>query len=157
MGKRGAKPMIVSEELKNEIVRDYRRGLCIPQLINIYGFARWRITKILKENDEVLKPGVRKGSGALMHDSVKEDYQDGIDVATLARKYKCSQVWIYKILHSDNLFTGHNVTYKTKRMINDIQRGDLSLSEIARRYGVSRQRVFKVKERMVRENEKVSD
>lgn len=152
MGKRGRKPLVVSDELKNAIVRDYRRGICITQLVNIHGLKRWRITEIVKSSGETVKTGVRKGSNSLMHESIKQDYKDGLDATALAQKYKCSRICIYKILEADNLINGRDCTYKSKRIMADIKSGELSLSEIARRYGVSRQRVFTLKERMEKEN-----
>lgn len=152
MGKRGRRPLVVSDELKNAIVRDYRRGICITRLINIYGLARWRITEIVKSSGETVKTGVRKGSNSLMHESIKQDYKDGLDATALAKKYKCSRICVYKVLEQDNLINGRDFTYKSKRIMADIKSGDLSLSEIARRYGVSRQRVFTLKERMEKDN-----
>jgi transposase-like protein len=152
MGKRGAKPMIVSDELKNAIVRDYKRGICITQLINIHGLKRWRITEIIKASGETIKTGVRKGSNSLFYESVKQDYKDGLDATALAKKYKVARSYIYQILDQDKLVNGRDFTYKTKRIMADIKSGDLSLSEIARRYGLSRQRVFTLKERMEKDN-----
>lgn len=152
MGKRGRQPLVVSDELKNAIVRDYRRGICITQLINIHGLARWRITEILKQNGVTITTGVRKGSNSLFYESIKQDYKDGFDVSALAQKYKCSRICIYKILEADNLINGRDFTYKSKRIMQDIKSGELSMSEIARRYGLSRQRVFTLKERMKKEN-----
>lgn len=152
MGKRGRQPLVVSDELKNAIVRDYRRGICITQLINIHGLARWRITDILKQNGVEITRGVRKGNNSLFYESIKQDYKDGLDATALAQKYKCSRICVYKVLEQDNLINGRDFTYKSKRIMADIKSGDLSLSEIARRYGVSRQRVFTLKERMEKDN-----
>ena len=148
MGKRGRKPLVVSDELKNAIVRDYRRGICITQLINIHGLKRWRITEILKQNGVEITRGVRKGNNSLVYESIKQDYKDGFDVPALAQKYKCSRICVYKVLEQDNLINVRDFTYKSKRIMADIKSGDLSMSEIARRYGVSRQWVFSLKERM---------
>ena len=150
MGKRGKQPLVISDELKNAIVRDYRRGICITQLINIHGLARWRITAILKENGVEITRGVRKGNNSLVYESIKQDYKDGLDATALAKKYKVARSYIYQILDQDKLVNGRDFTYKSKRIMADIKSGDLSLSEIARRYGVSRQRVFSLKERMVK-------
>ena len=155
MGKRGKKPMIVPQELKDTIIRDFRRGHSITELINIHGLSRKRITKILKENGETITVGRKKGGSELLYENVRQAYKGGLDVKAIMRKYKISRSSAYAILTQDDTLNDSRVTYKTNRIMQDINDGGLTLSEIARMYGLTRQRVHQIKEWM-RKNERLN-
>lgn len=46
---------------------------------------------------------------------------------------------------------------RTKAIMQDLQEGELSLSEIARNHGVTRQAVFSIKKKLIKINEEISN
>jgi len=139
------------QSIRNEnIVRDYRDGyVIVRQLAKKYGVSVAVVYMALKEKG--IKP-ISANSNNLKYRSIVADYQNGLSINDLAYKYDYAPCTIYYILHKYNVDIEYvnRTTDKTQQIIDRLKDGG-KLTEIAKEFNVSRQRVFQIKEKFLPE------
>ncbi len=139
------KPTIIPPEIKEQMCRDYRKGTSVRQIATIYGIGRNKAYEIVQGGCEI-KMGRPTTKDSLMCENMKQDYLNGLDIKKLAKKYGYEVVTVYRYLKElgINVNEHRDITKKTD-IIRDLELGELSQSEIARKHNVSRQYVLQVK------------
>ena len=141
-------PTIIPQEVKEQICRDYRRGASVRQIAAIYGIGRNKAYEIVKGGCEI-KMGRPTTKDSLMCENMKQDYLNGLGIKKLAKKYGFRVENVYRCLRQNGInVKEHQDKTKQYDIIKDLEVGELSQSDIAKKYGVSRQYVFQVKRKM---------
>ena len=135
----------IPQEVKEQMRRDYRRGMSLKEVSAIYGVGRNKTFYILRGSCEK-KIGRKKGENDYLYENVMHDYLDGLPIKRIAKKYGFNIDWVYKALRKKGIsVTDEN---KLKCIIDDLKKAEMTQSEIARKYNVSRQYVFQIKQKM---------
>ena len=141
-------PTIIPQEVKEQMCRDYRRGTSVRQIATIYGIGRNKAYEIVQSSCEI-KMGRPTTKDSLMCENMKQDYLNGLGIKKLAKKYGYEVATIYRYLKEVGINVNeHRGTPKQYDIIKDLEIGELSQSEIARKNNVSRQYVLQVKKKM---------
>ena len=86
---------------------------------------------------------------SLMCENMKQDYLNGLGIKKLAKKYGYEVATVYRYLKELGINVNeHRGKAKQEDIIKDLELGELSQSEIARKNNVSRQYVLQVKKKM---------
>ena len=135
----------IPQEVKEQMCRDYRRGMSLKEVSAIYGVGRNKTFYIVRWSCEK-KIGRKKGENDHLYENVMHDYLDGLPIKRIAKKYGFNIDWVYKALRKKGIsVTDEN---KLKCIIDDLKKAEMTQSEIARKYNVSRQYVFQIKQKM---------
>lgn len=138
----------IPQEVKEQMCRDYRRGTSVRQIATIYGIGRNKAYEIVQGGCEI-KMGRPTTKDSLMCENMKQDYLNGLGIKKLAKKYGYEVATIYRYLKEVGINVNENRgKAKQEDIIKDLELGELSQSEIARKYNVSRQYVFQIKQKM---------
>ena len=137
----------IPQEVKEQMCRDYRRGTSVRQIASIYGIGRNKAYQIVQSGCEI-KIGRPKGTDKAIVEAMVIDYQNGLSVKRLAKKYHFAENSVYIVLRKNGDVVKQNSRELIKQIQADINCGELSQSDIAKKYGVSRQYVFQVKQKM---------
>ena len=92
--------------------------------------------------------GRPKGTDKAIVEAMVIDYQNGLSVKRLAKKYHFAENSVYIVLRKNGDVVKQNSRELIKQIQADLNCGELSQSDIAKKYGVSRQYVFQVKQKM---------
>ena len=137
----------IPQEVKDQMCRDYRQGESIRNIAAIYGVGRNRAYEIVQGGCEI-KLGRPKGTDKAIVEAMVIDYQNGLSVKRLAKKYHFAENSVYIVLRKNGDVVKQNSRELIKQIQADLNCGELSQSDIAKKYGVSRQYVFQVKHKM---------
>ena len=141
-------PTKIPQEVKEQMCRDYRRGTSVRQIATIYGIGRNKAYQIVQGGCEI-KMGRPTTKDSLMCENMKQDYLNGLGIKKMAKKYGFRVETIYKYLKQIGVnVKEHQNKTKQYDIIKDLEIGELSQSEIARKHNVSRQYVLQVKKKM---------
>ena len=138
---------MIPTEVREQMCRDYRRGATIIEIASIYGVGRNKTHEIVRHSCEK-KAGRKSETNAIIYDSVAEDYLNGLGIKKIAKKYGHGIEWVYRTLASRDIHVSEILPQKTIKIQDDLKAGELTQSQIAKKYGVSRQYVFQVKQKM---------
>ncbi len=139
---------IIPQEIKEQMCRDYRRGTSVRQIASIYGIGRNKAYAIVQSGCEI-KMGRPTTKDSLMCENMKQDYLNGLGIKKIAKKYGYEVPTVYRYLKEVGInVKGHQNKTKQDDIIKDLEQGELSQSEIARKNNVSRQYVLQVKKKM---------
>ena len=135
----------IPKEIQDQMCRDYRQGVSIRNIARIYGIGRNKAYEIVQSGCDKVKTGRPKVS----RDSMIEDYINGLSLTKLATKYGYKRSTVYLIIKRNGvqMREARDITRKSD-IINELQIGQISQSEIARKYNVSRQYVSLIKKEM---------
>ena len=148
-------PTIIPQEVKEQMCRDYKRGLSVRELSAVYGSSVTMTHSIVRNSCEK-KLGRPCGTDKRVVEAMVIDYQNGLSVKRLAKKYGYHGQSVYRIMRENGDVVKQNTRELIKQIQADIKCGELSQSDIAKKYGVSRQYVFQVKQKMGgKENEQL--
>lgn len=149
-------PTIIPQEVKEQMCRDYRQGMSVRQISNIYGIGTNKIYDTLKQNKCEIKVGRKPRQCDIVVQSMMEDYINGLSVGKIAKKYGCSYVHVFRLFSQNNFdVREHRRPTRKDDVIEALKLGELSQSEIARKCGVSRQFVLIVKKELEEKNNAV--
>lgn len=128
-------------EFEKEQALEYcRKGYTVSEILMILPIDTKELKALLSAENIQGAESVRGSRAELIVDVQKGE----TNVETLAEKHFLSKSTIYNYVK-----TGHRKPHYKKTLTNaiveDLQKGDLTQSEIARKYNVSRQAVFKCK------------
>lgn len=141
-------PTKIPQEVKEQMCRDYRRGTSVRQIASIYGIGRNRAYQIVQSGCEI-KMGRPTTKDSLMCENMKQDYLNGLGIKKLAKKYGFRVENIYRCLRQNGINVNeHRGKTKQHDIVKDLDSGELSQSEIARKHNVSRQYVFQIKKKV---------
>lgn len=135
----------IPPEVKEQMCRDYRRGATIFEIASIYGVGRNKTHEIVRNSCE---KKVGRKPNAKIYDSVAEDYLNGLGIKKIAKKYGHGIEWVYRTLSSRDIHVSEILPQKTIKIQDDLKAGELTQSQIAKKYGVSRQWVLQVKKKL---------
>ena len=146
----------IPEEVREQMCRDYKRGLSVRELSAVYGISVTMAHSIVR-NSCKKKLGRPCGTDKRVVEAMVIDYQNGLSVKRLAKKYGYHGQSVYRIMRENGDVAKQNSRELIKQIQADLNCGELSQSDIAKKYGVSRQYVFQVKQKMGgKENEIVA-
>jgi Mor family transcriptional regulator len=80
-----------------------------------------------------------------------EDYLNGLSPKKLERKYNITYAYVFRILKQNNVELRGQFS-KSAEIKCDLKAGELKQSAIAKKYGVSRQRVNVIKKQLEENN-----
>ena len=144
----------IPQEVKEQMRRDYRRGMSLKEVSAIYGVGRNKTFYIVRGSCEKTR-GRPKGTDKRVVEAMVIDYQNGLSVKRLAKKYHFAENSVYIVLRKNGDLVKQNSRELIKQIQADLKCGELSQSDIAKKYGVSRQYVFQVKQKMGGNNDAV--
>jgi Mor family transcriptional regulator len=81
-----------------------------------------------------------------------EDYLNGLSPKKLERKYNITYAYVFRILKQNNVELRGQFS-KSEEIKRDLKAGELTQSAIAKKYGVSRQRVNVIKKQLEDKND----
>ena len=137
----------IPQEIQDQMCRDYRQGFSVRNIARIYGIGRNKAYAIVQGGCEI-KMGRPKGTDKAIVEAMVIDYQNGLSVKRLAKKYHFAENSVYIVLRKNGDVVKQNSRELIKQIQADLKCGELSQSDIAKKYGVSRQYVFQVKQKM---------
>lgn len=146
---RGRKKQEIPQWVKDEMIKAYRT-MPYHQVAKLFGIGRNRTWEIVKGTRKQ-KYGRADISGR--DKSICEDYMNGVSIKKLCEKHGLTADPIYKILRK-NAVDLHEHT-RVLSVQKDIKAGELTQSQIAKKHGVSRQRVFTLKKQMEDKNNEI--
>ena len=135
----------IPQEIQDQMCRDYRQGISVRNISRIYGIGRNKSYEIVHRGCCV-KMGRPKVDNDIQCKNIAEDYINGLSIKKIAKKYGLSEWNVYRNLKKNDISVKD--TTKQSDIINDLKCGELSQSDIAKKYGVSRQYVFQIKQKM---------
>ena len=141
----------IPQEVKEQMRRDYRRGMSLKEVSAIYGVGRNKTFYIVRGSCEKTR-GRPKGTDKRVVEAMVIDYQDGLSVKRLAKKYHFAENSVYIVLRKNGDVVKQNSRELIKQIQADLNCGELSQSDIAKKYGCSRQYVNEIKKKMGVEN-----
>lgn len=134
----------VPEIIKNQMLRD-RKTMSLPQLSRIYGYSVTKIYNIVKDVEVESSRIATRTNLAIV-----ADYNNGLSIKKISQKYDISLTQVYRALKSESV----DISKKKTNMIKeDILSGEMTQSEIAKKYNCSRQYINKVKAKIEREGQ----
>lgn len=136
---------VIPDDIKREMCRDYRRGMTIFEIARVYGIGRNRTHEIIRYSCSTKRGRKISQTSALIYENVTLDYFNGLSIEKIAKKYNKSMSWVYFVLHKKGTEIRANTEYKKGGIVKDLEIGDISQSEIARKHNVSRQYVSLLK------------
>ena len=141
----GRGKVAIPREVQDQMCRDYRQGESIRNIASIYGIGRNRAYEIVHSGCDNVKLGRPKVS----RDSMIEDYINGLSLTKLAKKYGYARSTVYRIIKRKGvqMREARDIARKSD-IIKELQSGEISQSEIARKYNVSRQYVSLIKKEL---------
>jgi DNA-directed RNA polymerase specialized sigma subunit len=138
----------IPEEIKQQMIRDNRR-MPYQQVAKLYGYGRNKTYEVVRGTC------ARKSGSQKITDREKkalvEDYLNGLSPKKLERKYNITYAYVFRILKQNNVELRGQFS-KSAEIKHDLKAGELTQSAIAKKYGVSRQYVFQVKQKIEKEN-----
>lgn len=146
----------MTESEKSSIVSLWESGMTLGQIRQMVAVGRREFADTIREmkrNGEF--PNIRKTSG----DKIVEAYHRGErNPYEIAEQYGVQPDYVYWVLKTNKLRLGRKTrnfvhTERTNEIVEDLQEGKLSQAEIARKYGVSRQYITKMKRKVEKWNE----
>lgn len=137
----------IPEEVREQMCRDYKRGLSLRELSAVYGSSVSMVHSIVRNSCEK-KRGRPCGTDKRVVEAMVIDYQNGLSVKRLAKKYNFAENSVYIVLRKNGDVVKQNSRELIKQIQADLNCGELSQSEIARKNNVSRQYVLQVKKKM---------
>ena len=138
---------MIPTEVREQMCRDYKRGLSLKELSAVYGSSVTMVHSIVRNSCEK-KRGRPCGTDKRVVEAMVIDYQNGLSVKRLAKKYHFAENSVYIVLRKNGDVVKQNSRELIKQIQADLNCGELSQSDIAKKYGVSRQYVFQVKQKM---------
>ena len=144
-------PTIIPPEVKEQMRRDYRRGMSLKEVSAIYGVGRNKTFYIVRGSCEKTR-GRPKGTDKAIVEAMVIDYENGLSVKRLAKKYHFAENSVYIVLRKNGDMVKQNSRELIKQIQADLNCGELSQSDIAKKYGCSRQYVNEIKKKMGVEN-----
>ena len=148
-------PTIIPQEVKEQMCRDYRRGTSVRQIASIYGIGRNKAYQIVQSGCEI-KMGRPTTKDSLRCENMKQDYLNGLGIKKIAKKYGFRVETVYRYLKELGINVNeHRGKPKQYDIIKDLEIGELSQSEIARKNNVSRQYVLQVKKKMEEKKDEI--
>ena len=141
----------IPQEVKEQMRRDYRRGMSLKEVSAIYGVGRNKTFYIVRGSCEKTR-GRPKGTDKAIVEAMVIDYQNGLSVKRLAKKYHFAENSVYIVLRKNGDVVKQNSRELIKQIQADLNCGELSQSDIAKKYGCSRQYVNEIKKKMGVEN-----
>lgn len=133
----------ITKEVQEQMIRD-NRNMPYQQVAKLYGYGRNKTYEVVRGTCP-RKAGTSKITQREKK-ALVEDYQNGLSVKKLATKYGIEIDYVYKILRKNNV--GLRKNQRTESIQEDLKLGELTQAAIAKKYGVSRQRVGVVKKKM---------
>lgn len=133
----------IPKEIQEQMIRDNRR-MPYQQVAKIYGVGRNKCFEIVRGTCPRKKRTPKlneRGVNALC-----EDYINGLSPKKLAVKYGISLQHVYRLLKDNGTDLREN--FKRLAIEKDLKAGELSQSAIAKKYGLSRQRISVIKKEM---------
>lgn len=131
---------IMTNEERQKIISYYEKGYSIDEIYIIMPFTLAEIKSVVKaENTERRKP--TRSIKPLLQQAVKDGCRD---VNEIAEKFGVSKTTVHIYCRTGHQKPHYNKS-KTNDILDDLRKGDLSLSEIAIKHNVSRQAVFNCK------------
>ena len=129
-------------EQEKQIIDYYNKGYTQDEIKELTGYRKIRIKEAIKNNrDKINREKVVRGNRAILITAIS----DGItDIRTLQDMTGLARTTIYKYSNVGRRKPHYNHGH-TADIVADLQAGEMTQSEIARKYGVSRQAVFKAK------------
>lgn len=109
------------------------------------GISIQTVYNVIKEK------GVKKRKHTMVdYDGIRADYSNGFtDVKFLAKKYSCCEMVVYRALDGiEKVRTVKIPNNELTTAIKQMSRTDETMSQIARRFNVSRQYVYELKEKI---------
>lgn len=139
------KTIEIPQEVKEQMFRDYRRGTSVRRIAAIYGIGRNMAYQIVSSGCEI-KRGRPSAKNSVECDNIKQDFYNGLGVKKIARKYGYRVENVYRFLRQNGVdVKAYGNKRKQINITSDLELGELTQSEIARKYNVSRQYVSQVK------------
>jgi DNA-directed RNA polymerase specialized sigma subunit len=139
----------IPEEIKQQMIRDNRR-MPYQQVAKLYGYGRNKTFEVVRGTC------ARKSGSQKITDREKkalvEDYLNGLSPKKLERKYNITYVYVFRILKQNNVELRGQFS-KSAEIKRDLKAGELTQSAIAKKYGVSRQRVNVIKKQLEDKND----
>ncbi len=128
---------------KDDIIAYYNKGYSIKDICILVPLSYTEIVEIIKLycNKSERQESIR-GKKALMQQAVKDGLRD---VQELCNRFNVTKNTVYAYVRVGHRKPYNNAESKSRAILADLQKGGLTMAEIARKYGVSRQTVFKVK------------
>lgn len=138
---------MIPTEVGEQMRRDYKRGLSLKELSAVYGISVSAVHNIVRNSCEK-KRGRPCGTDKRVVEAMVIDYQNGLSVKRLAKKYHFAENTVYIVLRKNGDVVKQNSRELIKQIQADLNCGELSQSDIARKYGCSRQYVNEIKKKM---------
>lgn len=137
----------IPQEVKEQMFRDYRRGVSVRNIAAIYGIGINKTYDIIKTQFDITV-GRPKRTFDFVVQSMIEDYNNGLSIIKIAKKYGCTNISVYRLFKKNN-FDIHDGKPKRKlAVIEALELGEMTQSQVARECGVSRQFVQQVKKEL---------
>lgn len=138
---------VIPQEVQDQMFRDYRRGVSVRSIAAIYGIGINKTYDIIKTQFDITVGRPKRTLDFAMK-SMMEDYNNGLSIIKIAKKYGCTNVHVYRLFKQNN-FDIHDGKPKRKlAVIEALELGEMTQSQIARECGVSRQFVQQVKKEL---------
>lgn len=134
---------IIPQEVKEQMIRDNRR-MPYQQVAKIYGVGRNKCFEIVRGTCPRKKRTPKLNEHGV--NALCEDYINGLSPKKLAVKYGISLQHVYRLLKDNGTDLREN--FKRLAIEKDLKIGELSQSDIAKKYGLSRQRISVIKKEM---------
>lgn len=129
-------------ETEREIINFYNKGYKTTEIALIVPLSRKQINLIIKNNKaEINRQKAITGNRAIVINAVESGVNDINELQKLTGLSKAT-IYTYSNIGRKKPHYNHG---HTREIIADLQEGQMSQSEIARKYGVSRQAVSKAK------------
>ena len=135
----------IPEEIKQQMIRDNRK-MPYQQVAKLYGYGRNKTYEVVRGTCE-RKRGASKIS-PLEKKALVEDYINGVSVKKLVQKYNITFAYVYRILKRNEVALNNTTQIRSNAIKNDLKAGEMTQSAIAKKYGVSRQRVSVIKKQL---------
>jgi DNA-directed RNA polymerase specialized sigma subunit len=134
----------IPQEVKEQMIRDNRR-MPYQQVAKLYGYGRNKTYEVVRGTC------ARKCGSKKITDREKkalvEDYLNGLSPKKLASKYNITYAYVFRILKQNNVELRGQFS-KSAEIKRDLKEGELTQSAIAKKYGLSRQRISVIKKEM---------
>lgn len=132
----------MTAEQKDEITAYYSKGYSIYDISILLPVSYAEIAEVVKSCDKAERQKVSRGKQALIEQAVKDGCTD---VKELCQRFNVSPRTVYRYAKVGRRKPYNNAESKSRAILADLQKGGATMAEIARKHGVSRQAVFKVK------------
>lgn len=141
----GRHKLVVPPDVQEQMRRDYRQGLAIKNIAKVYGIGRNKAYEIVHGCYSDIKLGRPK----ISRQPMIEDFSNGLSISKIAKKYGYKRATVCNILNENGIkFSKIRSKERQLGIVDDLQSGYLSQSEIARKHNVSRQYVSLLKKEL---------